>query len=162
MGILIKNVHLLEDEKNVRRDVYIDASRILGIDQMPENFAADEAIDGSHRVMMPGLVNAHTHAYMSVFRNYADDLPFAEWLFEKIDPLESKMTSGEAYWGNMLSIAEMLRTGTTCFVDMQMFPRMAVKACADSGIRAMITRGVGSPASAMRRASRSALATAFR
>lgn len=142
MGILIKNVHLLEDEKTVRRDIYIEGSRIMGIDQMPENFVADETIDGSHRVMMPGLVNAHTHAYMSVFRNYADDLPFAEWLFEKISPLEDKMTSEQAYWGNMLSIAEMIHTGTTCFVDMQMFPKMAVKACADSGIRAMITRGL--------------------
>ena len=142
MSILIKNVHILGDEKNTRRDIYIDGSRIMGIDKMPENFAADETIDGSHRVAMPGLVNAHTHAYMSVFRNYADDLPFAEWLFEKISPLEDNLTSEQAYWGNMLSIAEMLRTGTTCFVDMQMFPRMAVKACADSGIRALITRGL--------------------
>ena len=142
MGILIGNVHILGDEKNVRKDVYIEGSRIAGIGRAPEGFAADTAIDGSHRVLMPGLVNAHTHAYMSVFRNYADDLPFAEWLFEKIDPLESRMTAEQAYWGNMLSAAEMIRTGTTCFVDMQMFPRMAVKACADSGMRALITRGL--------------------
>lgn len=142
MGILIKNVHLLEDEMNVRRDVYIEGSRITGIDQMPEGFAADETVDGTGKIMMPGMVNAHTHAYMSVFRNYADDLPFEEWLFGKIDPLESKMTSEQAYWGNLLSIMEMIRTGTTCFVDQQMFPRMAVKACADTGMRALITRGL--------------------
>lgn len=142
MGILIKNVHLLEDEKNIRRDVYIEGSRITGIDQMPEGFAADETVDGTDKLMMPGMVNAHTHAYMSVFRNYADDLPFEEWLFGKIDPLESRMTSEEAYWGNLLSITEMIRTGTTCFVDQQMFPRMAVKACADTGMRALITRGL--------------------
>ena len=98
MGILIKNVHLLEDEMNIRRDVYIEGSRITGIDQMPEGFAADETVDGTGKIMMPGMVNAHTHAYMSVFRNYADDLPFEEWLFGKIDPLESKMTSEQAYW----------------------------------------------------------------
>ena len=142
MGILIKNVHLLEDEMNIRRDVYIEGSRIIGIDQMPEGFAADETVDGTGKIMMPGMVNAHTHAYMSVFRNYADDLPFEEWLFGKIDPLESKMTSEQAYWGNLLSIMEMIRTGTTCFVDQQMFPRMAVKACADTGMRALITRGL--------------------
>ncbi len=142
MGILIKNVHLLEDEMNIRRDVYIEGSRITGIDQMPEGFAADETVDGTGKIMMPGMVNAHTHAYMSVFRNYADDLPFEEWLFGKIDPLESKMTSEQAYWGNLLSIMEMIRTGTTCFVDQQMFPRMAVKACADTGMRALITRGL--------------------
>ena len=114
MGLLIKNTHVLGDDKAVRRDIYIDSEngRIAGVDRMPEGFAADEVIDGSHKVLMPGMVNAHTHAYMSVFRNYADDLPFAEWLFEKIDPLESKMTSEQAYWGNLLSIAEMISTGT--------------------------------------------------
>ncbi|MBQ0059283.1 MAG: amidohydrolase [Lachnospiraceae bacterium] len=142
MGILIKNVQLWDEEIGKRRNIYIEGSRITGIDQEPEHFSEDETIDGSHKVMMPGFVNAHTHAYMSVFRNYADDLPFAEWLFEKIDPLESNLTSEQAYWGNMLSIIEMIRTGTTCFVDMHMFPEMAVKACADSGIRGVITRGL--------------------
>lgn len=142
MNILIKNVHLLDDERGVRKDIYIAGSRIAGIDQEPEGFSPEVTIDGSSSLCMPGLVNAHTHAYMSVFRNYADDLPFEEWLFGKIDPLESRMTAEQAYWGNMLSITEMLRTGTTCFVDMHMFPEMCVKACADSGIRALITRGL--------------------
>ena len=142
MGLTIKNIHVIGDDKTIRKDIYIEDGRITGIGRMPEGFKADEVIDGSQKVLMPGMVNAHTHAYMSVFRNYADDLPFAEWLFEKIDPLESKMTAEQAYWGNMLAFAEMIRTGTTCFVDMQMFPRMAVKACADSGMRAMITRGL--------------------
>ena len=142
MGILIKNVQLLEEPIGVRKDVYIEGSRIMGIGSAPADFVADDIIDGSHRLMMPGLVNAHTHAYMSVFRNFADDLPFAEWLFEKIAPLEDNLTAEQAYWGNMLSIMEMIRTGTTCFVDMHMFPKMAVKACADSGIRAVISRGL--------------------
>jgi len=142
MELLIRNVRLLEDEPGARRDLYISGSRIAGIDQKPEGFAPEVTIDGSRRLCMPGLVNAHTHAYMSVFRNYADDLPFEEWLFEKIDPLESKMTPEQSYWGNMLSIMEMLRTGTTCFIDMHMFPEMCVRACADSGIRALITRGL--------------------
>ena len=142
MKILIKNVHLLEDGPSVRRDIYIEGSRIAGLDQAPEGFTADTVMDGSHKICMPGLVNAHTHAYMSVFRNYADDLPFEQWLFEKIAPLEDALTPEQSYWGNMLSIAEMIRTGTTCFVDMHMFPRMSVKACADTGIRALITRGL--------------------
>ena len=142
MGIQIKNVHVYDDEKAVRKDVFIEGNRITGTGKKPEGFTAEEIVDGTHKILMPGLVNAHTHAYMSVFRNYADDLPFAEWLFEKISPLEDKMTAEQAYWGNLLSIAEMIRTGTTCFVDMQMFPRMAVKACADSGMRALITRGL--------------------
>jgi 5-methylthioadenosine/S-adenosylhomocysteine deaminase len=79
---------------------------------------------------------------MSLMRNYADDVPFQTWLFERITPVEDALTLEEAYWGNLLSIMEMIRTGTTTFVDMQMFPRMAVKACAESGMRAMITRGL--------------------
>lgn len=142
MNILISNVRLLDDERGVRRDVYISGSRIAGIDEKPEGFTPEVTIDGSHRLCMPGLVNAHTHAYMSVFRNYADDLPFEEWLFGKIDPLEGRMTPEQAYWGTMLSITEMIRTGTTCFIDMHMFPNTCVRACADSGIRAFITRGV--------------------
>ena len=142
MNLWIKNVRILEDEAGPRRDLYISGSRISGVGRKPEGFVPEVTIDGSRRLCMPGLVNAHTHAYMSVFRNYADDLPFEEWLFEKIDPLESRMTSDQAYWGNMLSIAEMIRTGTTCFIDMHMFPDMCVRACADSGIRAVITRGL--------------------
>ena len=93
MGLTIKNIHVIGDDKTLRKDIYIENGRIAGVGRMPEGFAAEEVIDGSHKVLMPGMVNAHTHAYMSVFRNYADDLPFAEWLFEKIDPLESKMTA---------------------------------------------------------------------
>ena len=75
MGLLIKNIHVLGDDKAVRRDIYIDSENgcIAGVDRMPEGFAADEVIDGSHKVLMPGMVNAHTHAYMSVFRNYAHE-----------------------------------------------------------------------------------------
>ncbi len=141
MNILIKNVRLLE-ESGERKDLYISGSRIAGVGEKPEGFVPEVTIDGSHRLCMPGLVNGHTHAYMSVFRNYADDLPFEEWLFGKIDPLESRMTPEQAYWGNMLSFMEMIRTGTTCFIDMHMFPQMCVKACADSGLRALITRGL--------------------
>ena len=142
MGIRIQNVRILGDDHPARRNVYIEGNRIVGIDREPAGFAAEETIDCVKKILMPGLVNTHTHAYMSVFRNFADDLPFETWLFDKITPLEDRMTAELAYWGNLLSIMEMLRTGTTCFVDMQMFPRMAVKACAYSGIRAVISRGL--------------------
>ncbi|MDO4619196.1 MAG: amidohydrolase [Lachnospiraceae bacterium] len=142
MGILIKNAHILGTPENERADVYITENRITGINKEPRSFLADEVIDASHKTLMPGLVNCHTHAYMSLMRNYADDVPFAEWLFDKIVPVEDSLSSEDGYWGNMLSIIEMIRTGTTTFMDMQMFPRMAVKACADSGMRAVISRGI--------------------
>ena len=142
MGILLENVCPVESGRKTRADLYIENDRIAAIGNAPVGFTADRVIDGTGKLVMPGLVNCHTHAYMSVMRNYADDVPFQVWLFKRIMPVEDALTSEEAYWGNMLSIMEMIRTGTTAFADMQMFPRMAVRACAESGMRAMITRGL--------------------
>ncbi|MGI6020667.1 MAG: amidohydrolase [Lachnospiraceae bacterium] len=142
MNILIKNVHIQGEPGNVRKDIYIAGNRIAGIGSCPEDFRAETVIDGSKKTIMPGLANAHTHAYMSVFRNYADDIPFAEWLFEKINPIEDQLTPEEGYWGNMLSFAEMIRTGTTCFADMHMITKQSVKAANDAGIRGAISRCV--------------------
>ena len=142
MGILLKNVHILGSPEKERTSVYINGNRISSIGREPRSFSVDDVVDCSHKIMMPGLINCHTHAYMSLLRNFADDVPFETWLFERIEPVENSLTQEDAYWGNLLAIMEMLRTGTTAFVDMQMFPRMAVKACADSGIRAVITRGL--------------------
>ena len=142
MGILIRGAHLLGSPEAERTDVYITAGHISGIGREPRGFSEDEVIDGAGKTLMPGLINCHTHAYMSLMRNYADDVPFSAWLFERISPVEDSLSPQDAYWGTMLSIMEMIRTGTTTFVDMQMFPRMAVKACADSGMRALITRGL--------------------
>ena len=139
---MLKNVHLLQSPEEERTDVYINGNRISAIGREPRGFSADETIDCSGKTAMPGFINCHTHAYMSLMRNYADDVPFATWLFDRILPIEDSLTLEEAYWGNLLSIAEMIRSGTTTFVDMQMFPRMAVKACADTGMRALITRGL--------------------
>ena len=105
---------------------------------------ADRVIDGRGKLVMPGLINCHTHAYMSVFRNYADDLSFSDWLFGKIMPAENRLTPEDAYWCNLLSCIEMIRTGTTCFLDMHMFGGQSVRAAADSGMRAVISRGLAS------------------
>ena len=112
---------------------------------------ADKVINVSGCLVMPGLINAHTHAYMSIFRNYADDLDFFDWL-EKVQQVEDIMTPEDAYWASLLSVIEMLRTGTTCYVDMHMFcaegseTSGAKGACAaaanDSGIRAYLNRGI--------------------
>ena len=142
MGIVIKNVHILGQEREKRTDVYITGDHIASIGKEPASFLKDEEIDGSHKFLMPGLINCHTHAYMTLMRNYADDLPFHEWLFGRILPMEDELTPEDAYWGTLLGMAEMIRSGTTTFVDMHMFPRMVVKACASSGMRALLTRGL--------------------
>ncbi len=90
-------------------------------------------------VLIPGLVNAHTHAPMSLFRGLADDLPLMEWLQHHIWPAESTWVSEEfVYQGTLFAIAEMLRGGTTCFSDMYFFPEDTARAVTRAGIRAML------------------------
>ena len=142
MGILIKNARILGDNTRERKNIYIENGLIAGIGKEPEAFHAESVIDAARKTAMPGLINAHTHVYMSLFRNFADDVPFQTWLFEKILPIEDRLTGGQAYWGDMLDFAEMIRTGTTTFLDQQMFPSEVVRASQDAGIRAVIARGL--------------------
>lgn len=102
----------------------------------------DKVIDGNNKFVIPGMINSHTHSYMSLFRNHADDLGFNDWLFNNILPLEDKLARKDAYWGSMLSIMEMINTGTTSFVDMYMFINQTCKAVEESGIRAFLSRGL--------------------
>ncbi len=99
-------------------------------------------IDGRGLFAIPGLVNAHTHAYMTLFRNSADDLPFMQWLFDRIMPMEDRLRPGDCYWTTLLGICELLRTGTTTFLDMYMIPDDTARAVADSGMRAVLSRGL--------------------
>ena len=87
--------------------------------------------------LIPGLVNAHTHAGMTLFRGYADDLPLMEWLSEHIWPVEKRMSDEDVYWGTRLACAEMIRTGTTTFWDMYWHADAAARAVEDAGIRAV-------------------------
>lgn len=123
-------------------DIFITDDTISGIDTPPEGFIADKTIDGSKRLAIPGLINAHTHAYMSVFRNIADDLEFNDWLFNRIMPLEDKLTPDDIYWGTLLGALEMTATGTTSYIDMTINMEGSVKAALDSGLRAKISRGL--------------------
>lgn len=123
-------------------DIYITDKIISGVDKMPEGFSADKTIDGTNRLVIPGLVNAHTHAYMSFFRNIADDLEFNDWLFGRILPLEDKLNSEDIYWGTLLGALEMTATGTTSYVDMTIDMEGSVRGALDSGLRASVSRGL--------------------
>ncbi len=101
-----------------------------------------ERIDGADRLLMPGLVNAHTHVAMTLLRGYGEDLPLQSWLFDRIFPFEDKLFEEAVYWGSMLGIAEMLMTGTTSFTDMYYFCDETVRAVLESGIKANIGRGI--------------------
>lgn len=106
----------------------------------PEVFVqrAREIVKATGCVVLPGLVNAHTHAAMTIFRGIADDLPLMEWLQNHIFPAESKLTEEWVYWGTLLGCAEMIAGGITCFCDMYLFERAVAKAAHESGMRALV------------------------
>lgn len=146
MGILLKDIlaALPEGEKDIIRkaDLYVEGNRIVSIDEEPKGFQAEKIIEGKDRLAIPGLINCHTHSYMSFMRNVADDLSFMDWLFGTIDPIEQKMTDEDTYWGACLAIIEMMKSGTTCFNDMQMNIHQTTRAVKESGMRAVICRGL--------------------
>lgn len=146
MGIILKNILAIlpENDKDVIKetDIYIEGSRIAAIGTQPEDFSADKVIDGKDKLAIPGLINCHTHSYMSFMRNVADDLSFMDWLFGTIDPIEQQMTDEDTYWGACLAIIEMMKSGTTCFNDMQMNIHQTTRAVKESGMRAVICRGL--------------------
>ena len=134
MNILIKNAILA----GKKRDIYIENDIIKRIGRNLD-FKAEETIDGrGEKAAMPGLCNCHTHAAMTLFRGYADDLSLREWLQHRIWPLESKLTPEDVYWGTKLAILEMIKSGTTCFNDMYWYPEAAILAAKEMGIRAVI------------------------
>lgn len=102
-----------------------------------------EVIDAKDAIVMPGLVNAHTHTAMTLFRGLADDLPLKQWLFEKIFPAEAKFLNPDTvYWGSLLGCLEMIASGTTCIADGYFFQDETVRAVHESGLRGLIAQGV--------------------
>ena len=125
-----------------KTDVYIAEGKIAGIDSPPEGFTAKRQINGEGKLLMPGFINSHTHVPMTILRNAADDLKFHDWLFGRILPLEDKLAPEDCYWGTQLGIMEMLRTGTTCFLDMYFHIDHVAQAVYDAGMRAVLSRGL--------------------
>ncbi|HFC52832.1 MAG TPA: TRZ/ATZ family hydrolase [Gammaproteobacteria bacterium] len=122
--------------------IAIQDGRILEILPSAEaetRYRAESCHHLSEHVLIPGLVNTHTHAAMSLLRGLADDLPLMEWLNEHIWPAEGRWVSTEFVRdGTQLAIAEMLRSGTTCFNDMYFFPDVTGHVASSAGMRAVI------------------------
>ncbi|MEJ2233261.1 MAG: amidohydrolase [Syntrophobacterales bacterium] len=111
--------------------------------RLAEEIEAKEVLDASGCLVMPGLINLHTHAAMSCFRGLADDLPLQEWLHEHIFPAEAAYVSEEnVYWATLLAVVEMIKSGTTTFCDGYFYEDGAARAVAASGIRAVLGQGV--------------------
>jgi 5-methylthioadenosine/S-adenosylhomocysteine deaminase len=95
-------------------------------------------IDGSGKLLMPGLINTHTHAAMTLMRNMADDLPLMKWLHERVWPFESRLSPEQIAAGARLGMAEMILSGTTTFVDMYWHESAVAQAAQEMGIRAVL------------------------
>lgn len=120
----------------------IEEDMICGVYEghtLPTNI--DLVVDMSNKALLPGFINTHGHAAMSLLRGYADDLPLKEWLEEKMWPLEGKYKREQVTAGTALSIAEMIRSGTTCFLDMYDYMDAVAEIVEETGIRASLCRG---------------------
>lgn len=122
--------------------VVITGTRIVDILQVAEvsrRWQATETLRMDQHLLMPGLVNAHTHAAMNLFRGLADDLPLMTWLEQHIWPAEGKWVSEQFVAdGTRLAAAEMIRSGTTCFADMYFFPEAIARVATEAGLRASL------------------------
>ena len=130
--------HALLDE----HCVVVKGERIVDVlpsDEASKLYNAGSEISLAEHILMPGMVNAHGHAAMSLMRGAADDLPLKSWLEDYIWPLEGRWIAEEfVYHGTQLAIAEMLLSGTTCFADMYFFPDAAARAASEIGMRAQM------------------------
>ena len=124
--------------------VLVESDRIkaMGSSLSPELTEGAQIIDAEGKLLMPGLINGHSHVPMTLLRNFADDMNLQTWLFDHIFPAEGKLTGEDVHWGTQLGIMEMLATGTTCFIDMYFFMDDIARAAELSGIRAQLSRGM--------------------
>lgn len=147
MGIVFRGAIVLtmNPDRAILRpgQVRIEGDRICAVsDQEDLARPGDRLIEAKGKLLMPGLINAHCHAAMSIFRNYGNDVDLDCWLKDYIWPLENQWQSADIYTATLLDIAEMLATGTTCFADMYMEMDQVARAVEDSGIRALLSRGI--------------------
>jgi 5-methylthioadenosine/S-adenosylhomocysteine deaminase len=145
VSLLIRGAWVLT--MNPQREVFspgavaLQGEEIVAVgspDELSSRYAPAQVLDYPQGLIAPGLINAHTHAAMALFRGLADDLPLNEWLNNHIFPAESQVNGDFVYWGTKLAVAEMLLSGTTTFTDMYLFAGDVAKAAAETGIRAVV------------------------
>jgi len=130
---------VLRDYAVVIKDSYIENLLPATEVQQHEEYRDAEVIELTHQVLMPGLVNSHTHASMSLFRGIADDLPLMDWLNNHIWPAEGQWVDPEFIAdGFKLTAAEMIRSGTTCFNDMYFYPDIIAREAQNLGMRSVV------------------------
>ncbi len=143
--LIVGGTILTIDEKNARIHdgaLAIEGDHIVAVGKSVEllrTFSAKETIFAPDSIIMPGLINGHTHAAMTCFRGIADDMELMDWLQNYMFPAESRNVNPElAYWGSMLACAEMIKSGTTTFSDMYIFEQETARAAKQAGMRCLI------------------------
>lgn len=144
MKILIKNCNLISMSENRKKyepnmDILIEDNKIKRIEKNI-NEDCEKVINASGKVVMPGIINTHSHISMSIFRETVDGLKTQDWLTQKIWPMEDKLKNEDIYYATMLSCIEMIETGCTCINDMYFMTEDIIKAALESGVRLQTTR----------------------
>jgi 5-methylthioadenosine/S-adenosylhomocysteine deaminase len=139
MDIWVRNGHVYTNKTIRKADVGI---RNGTIEAIGEGGTADRTIDATGCLVLPGLINAHTHSPMTLLRGYADDLPLDRWLRERIWPIEAHLEPADIYAGARLAVLEMIRTGTTAFCDMYFAMDEVAEVVKETGIRGVLGRGL--------------------
>ncbi|MFA5108766.1 MAG: amidohydrolase [Candidatus Micrarchaeia archaeon] len=121
-----------------RRNILIVDNKICAVSKSKIHHSPAQKIDCSKKIVMPGLINAHTHAPMSILRGHGDDLPLHEWLSKHMWPKEKKLGANDIYTGTLLSIAQMFASGTTCFNEHYFHMSSVAKAAKEANIRATL------------------------
>jgi len=142
--LLIKNGLLLTyDQEPFIGNIAIDKCRIIEFGNFRNKYDAQEILDATNKIVMPGFVNTHTHVAMSYFKGMADDLPLMEWLSKHIWPVENNFLSADFVRDSSLhGCAEMIKNGITTFNDMYFFGDQTAESAQEIGIRAVLGEGV--------------------
>jgi 5-methylthioadenosine/S-adenosylhomocysteine deaminase len=138
-SVLIKDATVLTQNDTRQRlhgDIYIENTIISEISERPISLEADYVLDGTHKVVLPGFINTHTHIPMTILRGYADDMVLNEWLAQRIWPVEAKLKPESIAAGTKLGLMEMIATGTTSFLDMYFFEDTIATISEEVGVRA--------------------------
>ncbi len=141
MSILIKNSTILtqnDSRQRIHGDIYIEDHLIVECSKKPLSVEADYKIDGTKKLVLPGLINTHTHIPMTLFRGYGDDMILSDWLAQRIWPVEAKLDKTSIQSGTELGLLEMISTGTTSYLDMYFFEETIAEATEKVGMRGFL------------------------
>ncbi|MFA5944984.1 MAG: amidohydrolase [Candidatus Thermoplasmatota archaeon] len=145
-SVLVRNATIVTQDDSRRilhGDLYVEDGRITHVGESKGRKEADRTIDGTGQVVLPGLINLHTHLAMGLFRGFGDDMPLEAWLKDRIWPAEAKLEERHMRAGVELGLLEMVRSGTTSFLDMYWMEESVVApACRSAGVRGWLGEGM--------------------